>query len=205
MHRQNKFKNTPHDVANSAACRGILRRAEAIPAPTAEEEEKMHHENLQVDHITCAQNASPPIVGVPSVCACDQRERRSSGSLSWVLRVKQALACLEERAARGHVLATSMIFRKHANEPIRCTRESRCFSDAVELAVHLRVWCPRFYVSAPRRPQLVSSDCLKCVRACQQMFHFRNRPIGLPELSCALGDCLKRPESGQASPPPQHT
>eukprot|EP00903_Cladosiphon_okamuranus_P010377 g9816.t1 len=47
VHRQNKFKNTPHDVANSAECRGILRRAEATPSPTAEEEEKMHHENLQ--------------------------------------------------------------------------------------------------------------------------------------------------------------
>eukprot|EP00752_Nemacystus_decipiens_P010334 g9206.t1 len=47
VHRQNKFKNTPHDVANSAECRGILRRAEAIPAPTAAEEEKMHDENLQ--------------------------------------------------------------------------------------------------------------------------------------------------------------
>lgn len=50
MHRQNKFKNTPHDVANSAECRGILRRAEALPAPSAEEEQKMHDENLKVGH-----------------------------------------------------------------------------------------------------------------------------------------------------------
>lgn len=48
VHRQNKFKNTPHDVANSAECRGILRRAEALPAPSAEEGQKMHDENLQV-------------------------------------------------------------------------------------------------------------------------------------------------------------
>lgn len=51
VHRQNKFKNTPHDVANSAECRGILRRAEAIPAPSAGEAEKMHHKNLQVGQV----------------------------------------------------------------------------------------------------------------------------------------------------------
>ncbi|CAM9712649.1 unnamed protein product, partial [Laminaria digitata] len=47
VRKQNKFKNTPHDVANSGECRGLLRRAEALPAPSAEEVEGMHAKNLQ--------------------------------------------------------------------------------------------------------------------------------------------------------------
>lgn len=48
VHKQNKFKNTPHDVANSVKCRGLLREAEALPAPSAEQAENMHANNLQV-------------------------------------------------------------------------------------------------------------------------------------------------------------
>ncbi|CAM9304009.1 unnamed protein product, partial [Hapterophycus canaliculatus] len=47
VHQQNKFKNTAYDVANSAKCREILKRAEALPPPSVEDAEKMHHENLQ--------------------------------------------------------------------------------------------------------------------------------------------------------------
>eukprot|EP00904_Undaria_pinnatifida_P010304 jgi/Undpi1/6403/HiC_scaffold_20.g08884.m1 len=47
VRKQNKFKNTPHDVANSAECRGLLKRAEALPPPSAEEVERMHAKNLQ--------------------------------------------------------------------------------------------------------------------------------------------------------------
>ena len=51
VRKQNKFKNTPHDVANSAQCKGLLRRAEALPAPSPEEVESMHAKNLQVIYL----------------------------------------------------------------------------------------------------------------------------------------------------------
>lgn len=48
VHRRNKFKNTPHDLANSTKCKCLLRKAEALPAPSMEEAETMHRSNLQV-------------------------------------------------------------------------------------------------------------------------------------------------------------
>ncbi|CAM9538369.1 unnamed protein product, partial [Sphacelaria rigidula] len=47
VHRKNKFKNTPYDVANSAECRRLLKEAGASPAPCAEDAENMHRVNLQ--------------------------------------------------------------------------------------------------------------------------------------------------------------
>lgn len=48
VHRQNKFKNTPWDVASSAECRRLLKTTAAFPAPSVEEAEAMHRKNLQV-------------------------------------------------------------------------------------------------------------------------------------------------------------
>ncbi|CAM9680697.1 unnamed protein product [Ectocarpus sp. 6 AP-2014] len=86
VHRQNKFKNTPHDVANSAECRGILRRAEALPAPSVEEAEKMHTENLQ--RILEVERVLAEVVG--PLEPTDDEDRRQKRKLQQLQGINQA-------------------------------------------------------------------------------------------------------------------
>ncbi|CAN0467898.1 unnamed protein product, partial [Ectocarpus sp. 12 AP-2014] len=102
VHRQNKFKNTPHDVANSAKCRGILRRAEALPAPSVEEAEKMHTENLQ--RILEVERVLAEVVGPLELT--DDEDRRQKRKLQQQRGIKQAKDidnCDDQELGEGRV------------------------------------------------------------------------------------------------------